>query len=108
MRAGRLRHTVSVEQQSETYLATGEPTQTWTTFIAAIRCEIRGTGGGERRYGTQTENEPATTLTFRYEDAKTITTDMRLVFGARVLNIQRLEDPEGRGERIIATCGEVA
>jgi head-tail adaptor len=108
MRAGRLRNTVSVEQQSETYLATGEPAQTWTTFITSVRCEIRGTGGGERRRGAQTENNPATTLLFRYEDGKNITSDMRVKSDGRTLNIQRIEDPDGRGERVLATCGEVS
>ena len=108
MRAGRLRHQVSVEQKSDTYLSTGEPTQTWTTYLASVRCEIRGTGGGERRRGVQTENNPANTLTFRYDDAKTITADMRIKNSGRTLNIQRIEDPDGRGERIVATCGEVS
>ena len=107
MRAGRLRHQVSVEQQSDSYLSTGEPTQVWTTLVAAARAEIRQTGGTETRRGEQTEPATACRVVMRYDDANTITAGMRLKAGTRTLDIVSAADPDGRGERIELACQEI-
>ena len=107
MRGGRLRHQVSVEQKSDTYLSTGEPTQSWTTFIASARAEIRQTGGTETRRGDQTEASTACRVAMRYADASEITAGMRVKTGTRTLDIVSAADPDGRGERIELACQEV-
>ena len=107
--AGDLRETVRIEKQVITKDAYGADAVTWELFVeerAMIEAGIfRGTEAfvyGQRI--TQADNPTSVMIRFRTD----VSVRDRVVWGARVLNIETMRDPEsGRRRWLELICTEV-
>lgn len=97
MRAGRLRHTLTIEQPSDAQGSGGDITTTWSTY-ASVRGELNAVRGGEEFRGHQVHAEADSRLEIRYLAG--VTPKMRVTFGSRVFDVLWAGDVEGRGRRL--------
>ena len=85
MRAGRLRHTISIEQTSEAQNDYGEAIKTWSDYLTDIRAAIEPINGREYFAQDSRHAEVSTRFRIRYEAG--VTNKMRVKFGTRYYNI---------------------
>jgi len=106
MRAGRLRHRVSIEQFSATTDEVGDPVETWTP-VDTVWANVLPISGREFFASKQVNAETTHRVFMRYRAA--LTANHRLVFQGRVLDISA--PPINIGERNIELeihCTEVS
>lgn len=94
MRAGRLRTTARIEQNTPTRSDSGEAISAWSTFITTWPCELVGAGGGEAFRGRQTHASADHVAIGRY--ASGVTAQMRVVVGSRTFDILRVDNVGNR------------
>ena len=94
MRAGRLRHTISIEKITETQNDYGEAVKAWSDHLADVRAAIEPING--REYFAQDSRHAEVTTRFRLRYAEGITNKMRIRFGTRYYNIVSVILPEER------------
>ena len=89
MRAGALRHLVTIESQANTRSATGEVIPTWSTLVERW-AEVRPLTGKEPYVAAlQLQGEQMHRVRMRYDAAlDAVTTKMRIKFGSRYFDIQ--------------------
>lgn len=104
MRAGTLRHPVTIQQASSgTYSpATGSP-GTWTT-VATTRVSIEPMAGRERILALQTEGALPARMRLRYRPG--IVPKMRVLWGTRVFEIVSVANLGERNREIELTVVE--
>ena len=105
MRAGILRHVITVESPPTERLPSGamDPDAEWTPFCT-IRAQVRPNGGTEI-WGASVFNPEATHLvTIRYYPG--LTAAMRVNFNGRVFNILNSNDDLERHDEILLLCTE--
>ena len=104
MRAGQLRHPVTIQTSAETVDAFGEPIQGWSSAITAW-ASIAPLSGQERLQGDQVIAECSHRVRMRHDT--NIATTARLLFGSRVLEIVSAADVDERGAEMDLLCKEV-
>lgn len=97
MRAGKLRHRVTIEQPTESATGTGNVTRTWATF-AKRHCEIEPLTGTEFFSGAALEREVSARIRMRYLPG--LTAEMRIVHGSDVWDIQSIINLDTRNREI--------
>lgn len=103
IRAGRLRHVVSVQAKATTQSTSGQPTGAWSEVFEA-RALVEEIDGSERWAKELNVGELTHNVTMRYRSG--VTRAHRVVWGSRVLNIQSMKtDPRKR--RMELRCIEV-
>jgi SPP1 family predicted phage head-tail adaptor len=85
--AGRLRHTITIQQTTQTQSTSGAVSDSWGTF-ATVRAEIRPLSGREYLESNQVNAEEITRFTIRY--LADITTKMRILWGTRTYDIRSI------------------
>lgn len=85
MRAGRLRHIVSIESVSVSQDSYGSPTKTWTTLYRNVSASIEPLSGKDLFAAQQVNPEISTKIRMRYLSG--ITSAHRVKYGARVFEI---------------------
>lgn len=106
MRAGLLRHKITIQNETVTRDATGAEVSSWGTFLTA-RAAIENMSGSESFVSNidQRLAQRLTKITIR--DREGITTKMRVLHGSTVYNIQQvIQDPTQERE-INLICQEV-
>lgn len=104
MRAGRLRHLVTIQQDTGTTVdGSNAHVADWTT-LDKVRAEVRPTGGGESYRGLQVVAE-ATILVIMYFRSD-VTTKMRIIHEGRTLNILQVSELTGRRRDMAVQCKE--
>lgn len=107
MRAGKLRHRVTIQQLALTRDAFGDAVEGWAT-VATVPAEVRMPSGAERFVG-QADQERATVthrIRMRYRgDLRP--GSHRLIYDRRILDLEMAEDPDGRGRELVAICREL-
>jgi SPP1 family predicted phage head-tail adaptor len=98
MRAGLLRHTVTVEAPTETQNEYGEPATTWTT-VATVYARREDLTGREYFAAQQVNSETTTRFTLRYIAG--ITTKHRLLCDSVQYDIAAVQDPDGRQRELV-------
>ena len=93
MKAGKLRHKITVQKVTETLSGFGEPVQTWATF-KTLMASVETTGGREFEALAQTHGELSHLIKTRYSSG--ITSKMRVIFKGRTLQI--IAPPSNIGE----------
>jgi len=94
MRAGGLRHPVTIESAIETPADAGEwEVAIWAVF-ATSRAEITPLNGTERFQAQHLDPEVTHRVRMRFIDG--ITPDMRIVWGSRIFDIKSVLDVEER------------
>ena len=105
--AGALRHLVALEQRLEdetTQDATGATVPTWSEF-ARVYAEIRAASGREAAVAQQMNAEVSTIVKIRHRTD--VTPSCRVVYGARVFDVQAILDEDGRSRYLKLMCREV-
>ncbi len=105
MRAGKLKHKVTVEEPRE---ARGETGQVTTSFqpLATTWASIEPLSGRELIAADQAQSE--TTIRVRMRYLAGVTNECRIVHGTRVLQIVSVIDPEDRHAELELMCREPA
>lgn len=104
MRAGPMRHRVTIQERSAAVDAAGQPLNTWTTF-ASRWAAIERTPGNEVFASAQRNGRVPVVFRLRYLSG--VMPSMRLVFGTKVHNILSAIDQAGMGEELLITCEEL-
>ena len=105
MRAGELRHVIVVQEATAARDASGGKTYTWATK-ATIRAAYEVLTGREYFAANQETGESTARFKCRYYPG--ITTDMRVSWGSRYFDIERVDNPGGRAREIHLYVREVA
>ena len=102
--AGKLRHRIQIQSKDgTTYGTRGEQTDSWVTD-ATVWCEIRTLSGKEREIAQQIVPQATDQVTIRYLAG--VTTEKRVVFGTRNLNIGHIDNIDQRDIDLVILCGE--
>ena len=101
MRAGKLRHSITVEQVSEVRDARGETTKTWSTFLTS-RAGIYPLRGKEFFAAHQDNAEINTKIVLRYQPG--ITAEMRVLANGNYYDIQAVINVEERNRELNLMC----
>lgn len=106
MRAGSLRHRITIQTPTATQDAAGQPVLTWSTFggTTQIPAKVESVTGGERIRGKQVAAEA--TIVFTIRCISGVTTQMRVLYDSRTLGIVRVSDPYGDRRELRIECKE--
>jgi SPP1 family predicted phage head-tail adaptor len=105
MRAGRLRHRVSIQSRSTTEGSLGQVVESWTD-TAEVSAEVKPLQGRELERGKQISAEVTHMVTIRGQGVS-VTAKQRLRFGVRIFNIAAVLNPEERSIELNIACIEV-
>lgn len=106
MRAGRLRHRVSIREERATKnSSTGQVTKSWVQ-VAKVAAAVEPVSAREFDGGDQTSSRVTTTVIIRWR--RGILASMRVYHGDRVLRIEGvLPDKKSGREYLTLPCSEV-
>lgn len=102
MRAGKLRHLITIQQPTETNTA-GNVTTTWSTYVQ-LWAEIMSASGNEGFLSDQRFATVTHTIRTRYYSG--ITPKMRAVLGSRVFKIHAALNWTERDRELRLLCTE--
>jgi SPP1 family predicted phage head-tail adaptor len=105
IRAGRLRHRVTIERTVETVNAVGGVTRSWTA-IARRYAGIEPVSGREFVNADQTNSTVTHRIMLRADGQLTLTPKDRIVFGTRVFGIESVMDRDERGKVLEVMASE--
>jgi len=103
MRAGRLRHRVAIQTQSTTLDDYGQATSGWATDNT-VWAAVEPVSGAERDIGEGMVGIVTHRVVMRHISG--LDPKMRLLFGARALNIESVLNIDERNERMTVFCRE--
>lgn len=103
MDAGRMDKRVTLQAQTSTRNAIGEPVVAWAD-VATVWAAVEPLQGREFWAQQQVQSEVTTRVRIRYRAG--ITPDMRVVHQGRVLNIASVIDPQERHDEMQLMCSE--
>ncbi len=103
VKAGRLRHRVTLQSAADTADGGGGFTTTWSD-VATVWAAIEPLKSRERLFAQQLENPVTHRVTIRYRAG--VTAKMRLEFGARVFNIRGVINAGERDRTLELLCEE--
>ena len=106
MRAGALRHTVTVQQRTELPDSFGEPAQTWTTMHADQPASIEPLSGRELINAQAIQSDVTHRVRMRYVAG--VETKHRVAFGTRVFDIRAVRNVNERNIELEMLCTEGA
>lgn len=104
MKAGQLRHRVTLETETKTQSSSGALTSTWAT-LDKVWAQIEPMSSRELMEASQRGTNETHKVTLRYRDD--LTTKERVKFGTRVLNIGSLVNVGERNRTLVLMCEEV-
>lgn len=112
-RAGSFRQALTLQQRASSTDAEGSPQEGWVT-IGLCRAQVEPLGGRELAMAGQLEMKLSHIVKTRWRPDLARTNslsgtsghNMRLLWGARVLDIQLVEDPDGRRHDMQLLCLE--
>lgn len=106
MRAGSLRHRVTLQRQELVFGEFGAPlhNKVWKD-VATVWASVEAVNGREFFASQQVQSEVTHKVTIRFLPG--VTADMRIVHGGRVFGIVA-PLPDNRGTRLVLMCREVS
>lgn len=102
MRAGELRHRITIEAPTPVQDEYGEPVQGWAPF-AEVWASREDLTGREAFLAQQVKAEVTTRFTMRH--AEGVTANMRIRSDDVLYNIHSVQDPEGRRRTLVLMAG---
>ncbi|KIF80902.1 phage head closure protein [Noviherbaspirillum autotrophicum] len=105
MRAGKLRHKVTIERYSEGQDEIGQPVQTWET-VGTFPASVEPINGREYFAASAAQSEVTTKIRMRYQ-AGILSSD-RITHGATVYDVLSVINPEMRNEELVLMCKSTA
>ena len=106
MRAGMLRHRVTIQRQELVFGKFGAPLhdKVWEN-VATVWASLEAMSGREFFASQQVQSEVTHKVTIRFRPG--VAADMRIVHGGRVFGIVA-PLPDNRGTRLVLMCREVS
>ena len=104
MRAGSLRHSLVIESKTEALGSDGEATETWAVHKARWRGRVNPLKAAEGYEAAQNVPRITHEVTIRY--LRTLTHNMRILFGDRYLYIHGIRNPDERNIQQVLECYE--
>ncbi len=104
IRAGKLRHRLIIQEQETAKGTRGQRTSGWIPVGDPIWGKVESLAGGEREQARQIY--PSATLSVQIRFRAGMTTENRIKFGDRILNIGYIENEDQRNEELVMLCGE--
>ena len=106
MRAGMLRHRVTIQRQEIVFGKFGAPLhdKVWEN-VATVWASLEAMSGREFFASQQVQSEVTHKVTIRFRPG--VAADMRIVHGGRVFGIVA-PLPDNRGTRLVLMCREVS
>jgi SPP1 family predicted phage head-tail adaptor len=105
MRAGELRHRVSLQTNGGTSVdAYGARAQSWTTTVT-VWAAVEPLHGNELFRAQQVQAEATSRI--RLRGGVTLTPQSRILFGARVFEVLSVQNLDERGQELQAICKEL-
>lgn len=108
MRAGTLRHRISIQAPAETQDSTGALITTWLELVETW-AEVLPATGSERWIQNMDERvaERSAQIRLRYRDDVPITEQCRIVWNRHTYNIRSISNRFGRNRELVLLCDEV-
>lgn len=104
MNSGRLRNQITIQQATITTGASGVSEKAWTTFASAF-ADIRTPTGKEYFAQDKFNAQVSHVVTIRWIDG--ITAGMRVLWGAKTLNIEYVSEDRKNCRALYLHCKEV-
>jgi len=101
MKAGKLRHRITIQQATETLSATGAVSLTWAT-LATVWAERMDLSGREFFQASQVNAEK--TVKFRIRYRADLTAKMRVVHEGKTYDLAAALDEKGRKIELLLMC----
>ena len=103
MNAGTLKHRVSIQSQSTSVDAYGEPADTWSTD-ETVWASVIPVSGNEQMIGQSATGVITHNVTMRYNTSAS--PKKRLLFGSRILGIESVINVDEANETLKLLCAE--
>lgn len=103
MRAGRLRHRITIQSATEAQDSHGQAIDTWATYLTAW-AEIAPLSGRELFAAQETHSEISTRIRLRYREG--VTAKMRVLHGSTVYNILAPLNIETKDRELQLMCSD--
>lgn len=103
LQAGRLNKRVTIQTFTVTQNDLGEEVRTWATLVDRAAA-VEPLTGAERYSAQQVNPRVSHKVTIRY--TASLTPEMRVLFGTRVLEIDAILNPREKGEMLEILCTE--
>lgn len=103
MRAGLLRHKITIQRATETQSAAGALSTTWATF-ATVWSEIEPITGREFFAQKIIQGEITHKITIRYLSG--VVPKMRIIYGSRTFDIEQVMNVRERNKEMALMCKE--
>jgi SPP1 family predicted phage head-tail adaptor len=105
MRIGKLRKRVQLQHLARNQDSFGEAVSSYTPY-ATVWASVEPLQGRELEHAQQISAEVTHRVTIRYNAA--VTSEHRVVYGNRTLEIEAVINPEERNEMLVLMCKEAA
>lgn len=107
MRAGNLRHTVTIQQQVATKDALGQRTDSWTD-LATRRASIEPLNGKEYFRADAEHADVTSRIRLRYDSALSgLKAHDRVLHGSIIYDIKSVINPSEKGREFVLMCERV-
>lgn len=104
MRAGQLRHRISIQTPVTAKNTRGGEVTTWST-VATVWADVRTQTGRETVANDQTQPTASHVVTMRHR--ANVTAQQRIVWGDRVFSINAVLEPDNRMRQLQLLCQEL-
>jgi head-tail adaptor len=110
MRAGRLRHRISIERRTDSFDAYGEGQATWDALVEGYPARVRDSS--QREFAAQMQVQSEKTIDVEIRDPRiALTTKDRVTFthpvnGALIFDIRAILGGENIGRDLVLVCSE--
>lgn len=104
MKAGRLRHSIIIQSNTETSDAAGGLVDSWSKFKAR-KADVVPLNGREYLSSQARQEKVTTRIRLRYTSG--ITAKMRVLWGTRVYDIKSVINRRERSKETILMCDEI-
>lgn len=105
MRAGKLRHRITIQSESETADGAGGYGLAWTD-LATVWASVEPLSGRELRQADQVQDETTHQVTIRYRSDVVPIGKYRISFGTRRFNVTSVINPDERNVSLTLMCEE--
>lgn len=105
MRAGSLRHRITLQVPTRARNSSGGMTDTWSTVDTDVAANVRDVVGSNLY--TAMAEKTSVTSEVRIRWRRDVSAPWRVIFGLRTLEVVFPQDPDGRQREIVLYCKEV-
>ena len=102
--SGRMRHRIDIHRPVNSTDAAGQPIRNWATVAAAVPAYVQAHRGGEAERAETIQSRHLFHVHTRYRDG--ITSDMRLTWNGRTLDVESVIDPTGTRRVLVIEAHE--